>query len=165
MMAFPALQEMMDEFYRQYHVIVSFIYTHRRKGIVASEIVRALENRFVVTTNLDVLTGGCSTRSYRLFDGVRVHLPAVVGAAKVVLYSDAVILPWFNTRSQDGRLSLFIEKPIVPAPFGGGRITEDHPACKDLCGKLACKLEGWVAGHPEQWIYWDRFHKHLAEKI
>jgi lauroyl/myristoyl acyltransferase len=165
MTAFPALQEMMAEFYRRYHVGVSFIYTHRRKHTVASEIVKALKNRCVVTTNLDVLTGGYSTRSYTLFNGVRVYLPAVVGAAKVVLYSDAVILPWFNTRRHDGGLSLCIEKSIVPAPFEGGRITEDHPACMELCGKLARKLEEWIAGHPEQWIYLDRFHKHLADKI
>ena len=113
-------------------------------------ILAALHAGQIVTTNLDVLSGGASTRVFPLFGTAEVFLPAVVGAAKIAKASEAVVLPWSNRRDERGRLVLSFEQPFAP-----------DGATSALSARLRDLLEKWIRESPEQWIYWDRFHKRL----
>ena len=113
-------------------------------------ILAALNAGQIVTTNLDVMSGGASTQAFRLFEKADVLLPAVVGAAKAAKLSKALVLPWSNRRDEHGRLVLRFEQPFVA-----------DADVEALSQRLRGLLEKWILESPEQWIYWDRFEKRL----
>lgn len=128
----------------------SFIPNSSNPQRMIERILAALNAGQIVTTNLDVLCGGASTRVFRLFGKADVLLPAVVGAAKTAKSSGAVVLPWSNRRDEHDRLILSFEQPFTP-----------DEATSALSARLRDLLEKWIRESPEQWIYWDRFHKRL----
>ena len=128
----------------------SFILNDLNRFEMINLMNTALKSRQIVTTNLDVLAGGTSTEVFRLFNRANVLLPAVVSSAKMAIMAEAVLLPWTNRRDKYNRFILRFEKPIVPG---------EQP--RELSEELCRLLEKWILENPEQWIYWDRFHKRL----
>ena len=135
---------------RQHHDNYSFISNSLNRHEMINRIIAALKSREIVTTNLDVMSGGSSAEVFRLFNKANVFLPAVVGSAKLAILAEAVILPWSNRRDEHNRLVLKFENPIVPGEQTNG-----------LAEELCRLLEKWILENPEQWIYWDRFQKRL----
>jgi len=129
---------------------------------VATQMLETLQLRGVVTTNLDVLHGGTSSRVFDLL-GRRVFLPSLVGAAKVALRTGATVLPFVTARTDEG-FRVRLERPFGPVPELGSQLPGDPPELTALCERLRVLLEGWIAELPEQWVYWDRLHKRLAEE-
>ncbi|MGA1840705.1 MAG: hypothetical protein ACMUIU_08785 [bacterium] len=160
---FPTAFQRLEEALKRFQLDISFINTRRHKSDVGWEMSNALKAGYLVTTNLDVLTGGGSRKQFRLFDSVQVYLPAIAGSVKLALLTGAVILPWHNVRDKDGRLRLTIEEPIGPFPVPEGQIDDQYPEFINLCEKLRDILEGWIKENPEQWTYWDRLHLRLAK--
>jgi len=39
-----------------------------------------------------------------------------------------------------------------------------NPEFYYLCEKLVSILEGWIRESPEQWMYWDRFHRRVVNR-
>lgn len=137
---------------RTIHDTYAFIPNDLNRQAMIARIVAALKSREVVMTNLDVLSGGSSTEGFRLFNKTNILLPAVVASAKLALLAEAVVLPWRNRRDERNRLVLRLENPIWP-----------NSDIQALSEQLRSMLEKWILENPEQWIYWDRFHKRLIE--
>ena len=130
-------------------------------GGVATQMMETLQLRGLVTTNLDLLHGGTSARVFELL-GRRVFLPSLVGAAKIALRTGATVLPFVTARTQEGFV-VRLEPPFGPLPELEPQMSDDHPELTALCLRLRDLLEGWIAERPEQWVYWDRLHRRLAE--
>ena len=158
---FPTVLKHVEAAMNDFGGDVEFILAGDQRGSVASQMIETLEMRGLVTTNLDVLHGGTSARVFELL-GRRVFLPSLVGAAKVALRTGATVLPFVTLRTDDG-FRVRLERPFGPVPLLGPQLPDDHPELTALCERLRGLLEGWIAGQPEQWVYWDRFHRRLAE--
>ncbi|MBI4704108.1 MAG: hypothetical protein HY744_23615 [Deltaproteobacteria bacterium] len=158
---YPELTRNLEGVLREYGGDLGFVPSGTDTRRVAGEMGRCLAQGGLVTTNLDVLAGGASERTFLLFGRARVRLPALVGAAKLALRSGALVLPWVNLRTPEG-FRLVLEPPIGPVPQLGEAVSEEHPETVALCEKLRSVLEGWIAAQPEQWFYWDRFHQRLV---
>ena len=158
---FPTVLQHVEAAMRDFGGDVRFILAGNQRSSVATQMIETLDAGGLVTTNLDVLHGGTSSRVFELL-GRRVFLPSLVGAAKVALRTGATVLPFVNVRTDEG-FRLRLERPFGPVPALGAKIPEDHPELTALCQRLRALMEGWIAQQPEQWVYWDRFHKRLAE--
>jgi lauroyl/myristoyl acyltransferase len=161
---YPKVLTNLEQVIKEYHGDVEFIITHRDSRDIATEFTDVLSDGGLVTTNLDVLLGGSSQQPFSLFDGrARVYLPALMGAAKMALRSGATVLPWTNWRTRAG-YRFVLEPPIGPVARLGDEAEEDHPAVLELCEQLRRILEGWIRAAPEQWVYWDRFHRRVIPR-
>lgn len=159
---FPHVLAKVEQVMREYGGDIQFIFTSWERRRVARVMTETLAGGGLVTTNLDVLMGGRSQRPFPMFDGrISIYLPALVGAARVALATGAVVLPWVNYRTAGG-FFLKVEEPIGPVPRLGRSIPDDHPEALALCEQLRGHLERWIRARPEQWVYWDRFHRRLA---
>lgn len=152
---FPRVLDHLQRALSHYGGDVRFILTKREPRLVAAEMAETLSGGGVVTTNIDVLFGGRSRRVFELFGGrARLYLPALVGAARIALQTGAVVQPWVSYRTARG-FRLVLEPPLLPEGRG-------EPALERLCAQLARRLEAWITAAPQQWFYWDRFHRRLA---
>lgn len=159
---FPTVLSRLEEVLQDYRADVQFLLTRRERRSIAEEITETLDRGGLVTSNLDVLMGGSSQKVFGLFEGqARVHLPALVGAAKSALRTGATILPWINVRTSAG-YRLVLEDPLEPVARLGQKAHDDHPEVKALCETLRRILERWITTYPDQWFYWDRLHRRLV---
>lgn len=157
---YPRVLDNLQAVLEDYGGDVRFILTQRRRRDIALEMQETLASGGLVTTNLDVLMGGASRQEFSLLQD-RVHLPALVGAARMALATGATILPWRCVRTGAGyRLELL--PPIGPLDRLG-QVDETHPAVRSLSERLRALLEGWIRDQPAQWVYWDRLHKRRVE--
>ncbi len=159
---FPTVLQHVEAAMSDFGGDVRFILAGDQAGSVATQMLETLQLRGVVTTNLDVLHGGTSSRVFDLL-GRRVFLPSLVGAAKVALRTGATVLPFVTARTDEG-FRVRLERPFGPVPELGSQLPGDPPELTALCERLRVLLEGWIAELPEQWVYWDRLHKRLAEE-
>ncbi len=159
---FPTVLEHVEAAMRDFGGDVQFILAGDGRGTVATQMLETLRLRGLVTTNLDVVHGGTSARVFELL-GRRVFLPSLVGAAKIGLRTGATVLPFVNVRTDAG-FTVRLERPFGPLPELGPQIADDDPELDALCQRLRGLLEGWIAAYPEQWIYWDRLQRRLAEE-
>lgn len=161
---YPEVLRNVERVLQDYGGDLAFIFTQRESKSIATELSQRLAEHCLVTTNLDVLLGGASQQPFRLFDRAWVQLPAVVGAAKAACRTGAVVLPWVNLRTATG-FRLVLSPPIGPVPRLDAAATEQHPTVAQLCAQLRGILEQWIVDQPEQWFYWDRFHRrHLRDE-
>ena len=158
---FPTVLQHVQEAMSEFGGDVEFILAGNDRGSVARQMTETLSGGGLVTTNLDVVHGGTSSRVFELL-GRHVFLPSLVGAAKVALRTGATILPFVNTRTDDG-FCVRLERPMGPLPALGSELSDDHPELEALCQILRAQLQHWIEQTPEQWVYWDRLHKRLAE--
>lgn len=160
---FPVILNCLQTAVAKFDRDVTFLLTRRAKKDVSIDMVDALNQKYMVTTNMDVLTGGGSTREFNLFGTVPVYMPAIVGAVKVALKTGATILPWTNRNVSGGKLVLSFETPIFPTvqQISDVRL---HPDFDILCDTLFRIFERWLKASPTQWVYWDRFHKKVVRK-
>lgn len=157
---FPSVFEALNRGLADYRRDVRLIVTKRDSRDVAKEMCEALEGGNIVTTNLDVMAGGRNNTPFLMFDRARVRLPALVGAAKVALRTGATILPWMSLH-EGNLLRIRFEPLIGPVSRLGDRVDESDPVLGELCITLRDVLQGWIRWHPEQWTYWDRFHRRV----
>jgi len=162
--AFTTLTDKIKVFSQLYKWDISFLLTHGNKIHVALKMTESLNSHDLVTTNLDVLRGGSSKKTFGLFGNASVYLPAIVGTAKVTLRTGATILPWVNTRERDGTLVLRIGEPIGPFPEMDCKIDMRSPVFLSLCERLVSILDEWIRESPEQWMYWDRFGRRVVNR-
>jgi lauroyl/myristoyl acyltransferase len=158
---YPAIPPLIDGALRDFGRDGRIILTRRDPKVIALEMAETLEQGGVLTTNLDVMMGGRDQTPFQMFGKARVRLPALMGAAKVALRAGATILPWICLQAGDG-FRLRFERPIGPVPKLGPVIPDEHPALVALSLQLRDVLQGWIRWHPEQWVYWDRFHRRLV---
>ena len=159
---FPRVLEHVEAAMDDFGGDVEFVLPGGGRGAVAAQMLETLRLRGLVTTNLDVVHGGTSARIFELL-GRRVFLPSLVGAAKIGLRTGATVLPFVNVRTDDG-FRVILERPFGPLPELGPDLRDDDPELDALCQRLRGRLECWIAAHPEQWVYWDRLHRRLAEE-
>jgi len=133
-----------------------FIWTENRKYIEAIKFFEALKKKCILTTNLDVLAGGNSQKKFKLLNTFHIRLPAIIGAAKLALLTDSIILPWHNYVDKNGILNLVIEEQLNPACTRKTQSVDFKQNVVNLSNTLFKLLENWVQEYPEQWIYWDR---------
>jgi KDO2-lipid IV(A) lauroyltransferase len=89
------------------------------------------------------------------------HLEMPAGPAKLARLSGAWIVPIFSVRQPDGKVRLFVEKPITPADdVCTGAIGPNGRAIDPLLLKLATVLEKYVRTYPDQWLM---FHPAFCE--
>ncbi len=162
---YPRVLRRLEEAWEGYQADVRLLYTRRRARDIIAEMDGTLLDGGVVSTNLDVLMGGRSTRPFPLFGRIHVRLPALVAAARTALACGAVVLPWVNLRLPDGFRVVF-EPPVGPAqPVSRDRLVETYPALEALCERLRRVLEAWISTWPEQWSYWDRLDRRLVLEV
>jgi len=159
---FPIVLELIEQALDDFGWDGGILIPQRQYPAIAVEISSLLAQGSIITTNLDVLSGGKSRASFPMFGRARIYLPALVGAARLALCTGATLLPWVNLRTQNG-FRLVVEEPIGPVPRLGPDLVEDHPELLALCEQLRSQLENWIRANPEQWVYWDRWHYRLAE--
>ena len=158
---YPGVLNLLEEALGDFGGDVRFVFTHRQSKEIAIDLNQVLLNNGFVTTNLDVLFGGGSTQAFPLFERAQVYLPALVGAARMALRTGAVVLPWVCFRGLSG-YRMVVEPMIGPVPRLGQDVPDDHPEMVALCEQLRATLEGWISQQPEQWVYWDRFHRRIV---
>ena len=158
---YPGVLRLLEEALGDFGGDVRFVFTHRQSKEIAVDLNQVLLENGFVTTNLDVLMGGGSRLEFPLFGQARVLLPALVGAARMALRTGAVVLPWVCFRTPTG-YRMVVEPTIGPVPRLGQNVPDDHPEMVTLCEQLRATLERWISAQPEQWVYWDRFHKRLV---
>lgn len=158
---YPAIPGLIDGALRHFGRDGRILLTRRDPKAIALEMAATLEQGGVLTTNLDVMMGGRDRTPFLMFGKARVRLPALMGAARVALRAGATILPWICLQSGAG-FRLRFEPLIGPVPKLGPTFPDDHPALVELSLQLRDVLQGWIRWHPEQWVYWDRFHRRLV---
>lgn len=158
---YPGVLRLLEEALGDFGGEVRFVFTHRESKEISVDLSSVLLEKGFVTTNIDVLMGGGSKQVFPLFDTARVLLPAVVGAARTALRTGSAVLPWVCYRKKTG-YRMIVEPMIGPVPKLGRVVPPDHPEMVALCEQLRATLERWISAEPEQWAYWDRFHKRLV---
>lgn len=146
----------LTELNRESYFDFSFIWTSDRKELDAIKLLNALKKKCILTTNLDVVTGGASQKAFSFFNTFNIRLPSILGAAKLGLLTNSIILPWHNYMDEKGRLHLMIEEHFKPILTWKTKLVDSHPDVVDLSNRLYQLLEQWILDNPEQWIYWDR---------
>lgn len=124
-------------------------------------IMHALKESRIITSNIDVLKGGGDHTSYSLINNMKVYLPALTGALKCAIRSESALIPWFNFKTNDGKLFIKFEKPYL---FSQNSFQQDGKFLnlEDLQQKLAELFSSYLLKYPEQWQYWDRLEKRLV---
>jgi lauroyl/myristoyl acyltransferase len=145
-----------------YSFDVDFTNASQPKGVVARELADTLLQAGALSTNLDVMNGGRGRAPLPLFDGASVVMSALVGAAKVALRTGCMVVPYLNVRRERG-FQVHFERPIGPLPRLGAELSSQSPELKQLVGTLRGIVERWILLYPEQWLYWDRFHRRLVQ--
>ena len=157
---FPLIHTTMREVAAMHNADLAVIRTERPRRDTRREIITGLSGQHFITTNLDVVQGGTSSKTFSFSDELSIPLPALVGASRCALESKAVVLPWHILRSPTGTFQLKIDEPVDTALVLQNRMNYD--ASTDfLSNRLFSIFCTWLNDAPEQWVYWDRFQKRV----
>ena len=157
---FPLIHTTMRETAAMYNADLAIIQTERPRRDTRREIITGLHRQHFITTNLDVVQGGKSSKTFAFSDELAIPLPALVGASSCALESKAVILPWHILRSRKGIFRLKIDEPVDTALVlqNGADSDVSMGYLNDRLFSIFCT---WLNDAPEQWVYWDRFQKRV----
>jgi lauroyl/myristoyl acyltransferase len=102
-----------------------------------------------VLTQVDVLSGGRSTRTVQMFQR-ELPMPAIWGAVRLAARHGAPVLPLCARRIRADGMGLRVEPPFAIDPSeDGARVAQG----------IGTVIEGWVRKNPADWGLLPKVHK------
>ena len=103
----------------------------------------ALANDEAVLIQGDRVMPGQKGQAVRFFGG---HILLPTGPVRLALISGAPIIPVYSVRTPEGKIRLFIEKPIVVGDMPGGLSIDEAMIWSGACWRNSCgdfPINGW----------------------